>query len=68
MRTDDLFSAFVQDNISIIPDRLTFEAGTKILHTDFTGVELGTKRPAAVDSHRDRDVLGRCDPRGSHSL
>ncbi len=40
MRTDDLFSAFVQDNISIIPDRLTFEAGTKILHTDFTGVEL----------------------------
>jgi len=39
-RTDDLFSAFVQDNISIVPDRLTFEAGTKILHTDFTGAEL----------------------------
>ena len=36
----NLFSAFVQDEFKIIPDKLTFTLGTKIEHNDFTGVEV----------------------------
>jgi iron complex outermembrane receptor protein len=35
-----LFSAFIQDELQIIPDRLTFTLGTKIEHNDFTGIEV----------------------------
>ncbi len=35
-----LFSAFVQDELKIIPDHLTFTLGTKIEHNDFTGFEV----------------------------
>jgi iron complex outermembrane receptor protein len=35
-----LFSAFIQDEFKIIPDKLTFTLGTKIEHNDFTGLEL----------------------------
>ncbi len=47
-----LFSAFVQDEFNIIPDRLAFTLGTKIEHNDFTGVEVQpsarlTFKPAA---------------------
>ena len=35
-----LFSAFVQDDFKIVPDKLTFTLGTKIEHNDFTGFEL----------------------------
>ena len=36
----NLFSAFVQDEVTIVPDKLTFTPGTKIEHNDFTGVEV----------------------------
>ena len=36
----NLFSAFVQDELKIIPDKLTFTAGTKVEHNDFTGFEV----------------------------
>jgi iron complex outermembrane receptor protein len=36
----NLFSAFVQDEFQIIPDKLTFTLGTKIEHNDFTGFEV----------------------------
>jgi iron complex outermembrane receptor protein len=35
-----LFSAFVQDEIKLIPDKLTFTAGIKLEHNEFTGLEL----------------------------
>jgi iron complex outermembrane recepter protein len=35
-----LFSAFIQDEIKLIPDQLTFTLGTKIEHNDFTGFEV----------------------------
>ncbi len=35
-----LFSAFIQDELKIIPDQLTFNLGTKIEHNDFTGIEV----------------------------
>ena len=38
-RTDQLYTAFIQDDISLVPDRLTLEVGTKLLHTNYTGVE-----------------------------
>ena len=35
----NLFSAFLQDEVAIIPDKLTFTAGCKLEHNDFTGFE-----------------------------
>lgn len=34
------WSAFVQDEVTIIPDRLTFIAGSKFDYNEFTGVEV----------------------------
>lgn len=39
-RTDDLFSAFVQDQTSFFDDRLRFIVGTKLERNDYTGFEL----------------------------
>lgn len=41
---DDLFSAFVQDEITAVEDRLRLTLGSKIEHNDYTGCEL---QPAA---------------------
>ncbi len=35
-----LFTAFVQDEITLVPDRLTVTAGTKVEHNDYTGWEF----------------------------
>jgi iron complex outermembrane receptor protein len=35
-----LFSAFVQDEITLVPDRLRLILGTKVEHNDFTGFEF----------------------------
>ena len=35
-----LFNGFVQDEFKIVPDRLTFTAGTKLEHNDYTGFEV----------------------------
>ena len=37
---DHLFSAFVQDKISLLNDRLQLAFGTKLEHNDYTGVEI----------------------------
>src|SRR5436190_9633176 len=39
-RTDDLFSAFVQDKITLVDDRLWLTAGSKFEHNDYTGFEV----------------------------
>ncbi|MHB9027253.1 MAG: TonB-dependent receptor plug domain-containing protein [Candidatus Latescibacterota bacterium] len=39
-RSDNLFSAFAQDDISIIPDRLRVTLGSKFEHNDYTGFEV----------------------------
>jgi iron complex outermembrane receptor protein len=39
-RTDQLYTAFLQDDISLMPNRLTLEIGTKLLHTNYIGAEL----------------------------
>ena len=38
-RTDDLLTAFVQDEISLVEHRLSLTVGTKLLHTNFTRFE-----------------------------
>jgi iron complex outermembrane receptor protein len=39
-RTDKLLTAFLQDDIGIIEDRLSLSLGTKFLRTNFTGLQL----------------------------
>ena len=36
----NLFSAFIQDEFKIVPDKLTFTLGTKIEHNDFDGFDV----------------------------
>jgi iron complex outermembrane receptor protein len=39
-KTDQLFTAFIQDEIELVPHRFSLIAGTKLLHTNFTGVDF----------------------------
>ncbi len=39
-RTDQLLTAFLQDEIRLVDNRLSLTAGTKLLHTNFTGLGL----------------------------
>ncbi len=39
-RGTQLFSAFLQDEIALLPKRLTLTLGTKLEHNDFTGFEV----------------------------
>lgn len=39
-RKMSLFSSFIQDEITILPDLLKFTIGSKLQHTDFTGFEV----------------------------
>jgi len=39
-RNMDLFSAFVQDEIMLVPDRFKFTIGTKLQHNIFSGLEI----------------------------
>ena len=39
-RTIQLFSSFIQDEITILPDHLSLSVGTKLEHNDYTGFEL----------------------------
>ena len=39
-RTLNLYSAFIQDEITIVPERLGLTLGSKFEHNDFTGFEL----------------------------
>jgi iron complex outermembrane receptor protein len=38
-RTDLLFTAFFQDDVALVPNKLTFSFGTKALKTNYTGVQ-----------------------------
>ena len=39
-RTAQLFSAFVQDEVALVPDRLKLTFGSKFEHNDYTGFEI----------------------------
>ena len=40
IRNDQLVSGFVQDEVTLIPDRLKVTGGTKLEHNDYTGFEV----------------------------
>lgn len=40
LRTDKLFTAFLEDDIGLVSDRLSLSLGTKFLRTNFTGLQL----------------------------
>jgi iron complex outermembrane receptor protein len=39
-RTDHLYSGFVQDEIRLLPDRVTLTVGAKLEHNNYSGVEF----------------------------
>ena len=39
-RTDQLWTGFFQDELSLVPDKLVLSLGTKILNTNYTGAQL----------------------------
>jgi iron complex outermembrane receptor protein len=39
-RTDNLFSSFVQDDLTVVKDQLHLIVGTKLEHNDYTGFEI----------------------------
>ncbi len=39
-RTDNLFSAFIQDTIILLPERLYLTLGSKLEHNDYSGFEI----------------------------
>ncbi|HCD35154.1 MAG TPA: hypothetical protein DER01_22315 [Phycisphaerales bacterium] len=39
-KTDNTVSAFIQDSMTVVPEKLFFTIGTKIEHNDYTGVEI----------------------------
>ncbi len=57
-RDFDLFSAFVQDEISFLDDRLDVTAGTKLEHNDSTGLEVQPSLRAAWKPNDRRTLWG----------
>jgi iron complex outermembrane receptor protein len=39
-RTDQLYTAYAQDAVSLVPDKLSLTAGAKLLHSSFTGFDV----------------------------
>ena len=57
-RDFDLFSAFVQDEISLLDDRLDVTVGTKLEHNDSTGLEVQPSLRAAWKPSERRTLWG----------
>jgi iron complex outermembrane receptor protein len=53
---EQLFSAFVQDEFKLIPDRLSLTAGAKVEHNDFTGLEFQPSVRATFKPTHDQTV------------
>ena len=55
-RRDDLFSAFIQDEITLIPDRVRLTLGSKFEHNDYTGFEVQPSARALWTPHENHTV------------
>jgi iron complex outermembrane receptor protein len=55
-RTDHLYSAFVQNQVTVVEDLLWFTAGTKIEHNDFTGFEFQPSARLLYTPHKRHSV------------
>ena len=57
-RSYPLWSAFVQDELSILGDRMRIQFGSKLEHNDFSGVEIQPSVRAAWEPVADQTVWG----------
>jgi iron complex outermembrane recepter protein len=57
-RNMQLFSTFVQDEITLVPDRLKFTIGTKLEHNDFSGFELQPSGRLAWTPNKRQTIWG----------
>lgn len=55
-RTDHLFSAFIQDELTVVPDRLVFTIGSKFERNDYTGFEYQPSARLLWTPHSDHTV------------
>ncbi len=55
-RTDELWSAFVQDEITVVPGRLWVTAGSKLEHNDYSGAEVQPALRALWRPRRDHSL------------
>jgi iron complex outermembrane receptor protein len=39
-RTDQVYTAYAQDDFALVPDKFTITAGAKVLHSSFTGFDV----------------------------
>ncbi len=57
-RTDQLFSAFIQDDITLIKDRLRWVIGSKFEHNDYTGFEVQPSTRLIWTPSKEQSVWG----------
>jgi iron complex outermembrane receptor protein len=57
-RTDQLFSTFIQDDITLIKDRLRWVIGSKFEHNDYTGFEVQPSTRLIWTPSKDQSVWG----------
>lgn len=57
-RTDNLFTGFLQDKITIFPDLLSVTFGTKVEHNDYTGFEYQPSARFAWTPTKEKTIWG----------
>lgn len=57
-RTDQLVSAFVQDEIALVEDRLALIVGSKFEHNDYTGMEIQPSGRLLWTPHSQHTIWG----------
>jgi iron complex outermembrane receptor protein len=57
-RGDQLFSTFLQDEITLVPERLRLTLGTKLEHNDYTGFEVQPSTRLLWTPNRHNSVWG----------
>jgi iron complex outermembrane receptor protein len=67
-RQTDLYSAFVQDEIALVPEKLTLTLGTKIRAQRLHWLRGAAKRPPSLESRHAALRLGVCLPCGADSI
>ncbi len=73
-RQTHLFSAFVQDEITLFPDRLKLTVGTKLEHNDYSGFEVQPNARFLWTVHKRHSIWGaisravRTPSRGDHDF
>ena len=62
-----LFSAFFQDEVALVPNKLYVTLGTKLEHNLYTGFNLDAERTRVLDTQYTSNVLGSHLPSGPNA-